>query len=165
MNFLIIRHNNRKIKLLFLLKKQVLRFTCLKVIIYLGSLLSLPSVFAQNSPSILKVIKQGSSVDSILAYPATKGKVFLSVKTYFSEYSLVKPALIVQFVFDKIDNKGNIQTTYKYTNNLIDFKVNTNIELVTNKPLLLHLDDDRRNPFRFTYQIIYRKDVLIVEPL
>jgi len=87
------------------------------------------------------------------------------VKTYFSEYSLSKPALTTQFIFDKIDTKGTVFSTYKYTNNLINFNITTNVELEVNKVLSLHLDDERRFPVRFSYKIIYKKGIVLVELL
>lgn len=163
MNFQLLARTCKNLILSF--KKEVLTINCLKVIVYVLVIMFLPPTFAQNSASVLKIIKQGSSVDSIFGYPASKGKVFLSVKTYYTEYSLSKPALVTQFIFDKIDSNQNVLITYQYLNNLIKLKVNTNIWLVINKPLSLHLDDDRRNPIRFVYQLVYRKEELVIELL
>jgi len=120
---------------------------------------------SQVSKQQIKVLQQGTTVDSIRVQPVKVGGLFLEVKSYFEEYSPQKPASVTQLYLQEINNKGELVVRYVYTHALLEFHVETTLTYPNASKQVFWLDQSRRAPLLIEVELLYQKQQLHVDLL
>ena len=120
---------------------------------------------SQGIKQQLKVLQQGTTIDSIQVQPVKVGGLFLEVKSYFEEYSPIKPACVTQLYLQEINKKGELVVRYVYTHALLEFHVETTLTYPNASKQVFGLDQSRRAPLLIEVGLLYQKQLLQVDLL
>ncbi|EHQ43003.1 Uncharacterised protein [Myroides odoratus] len=123
------------------------------------------SARSQETKQQLKVLQQGTTVDSIRVQAVKVGGLFLEVKSYFEEYSPIKPACVTQLYLQEINKKGELVVRYVYTHALLEFHVETTLTYPNASKQVFGLDQSRRAPLLIEVGLLYQKQLLQVDLL
>lgn len=122
-------------------------------------------VYAQRPKSQMKTLQQGTILDSIHTQHAKVGELFLEVKSYFEEYSAVKPGSMTQLYFQGLNKQGELMVRYVFTHALLDFHMETRLTYPNKGKQELWLDQSRRVPLFVLLNLYYKENVLEVDLL
>ena len=122
-------------------------------------------VYAQWPKSQIKTLQQGTTLDSIYVQQAKVGGLFLEVKSYFEEYSLMKPASTTQLYFQGLNKQGELMVRYVFIHALFDFHMETILTYPNKGKQELWLDQSRRAPLFVLLNLYYKENVLEVDLL
>lgn len=122
-------------------------------------------VYAQWPKSQIKTLQQGTTFDSIRTQHAKVGGLFLEVKSYFEEYSPVKPGSVTQLYFQGLNKEGELMVRYVFTHALLDFHMETRLTYPNKGKQELWLDQSRRVPLFVLLDLYYKENVLEVDLL
>lgn len=123
------------------------------------------STRSQETKQQLKVLQQGTTVDSIRVQAVKVGGLFLEVNSYFEEYSPIKPACVTQLYLQGISKKGELVVRYVYTHALLEFHVETTLTYPNASKQVFGLDQSRRAPLLIEVGLLYQKQLLQVDLL
>ncbi|WP_410878446.1 hypothetical protein [Myroides sp. DW712] len=122
-------------------------------------------VQAQRAKQQIKVLGQGTTLDSIHITDAKVGALFLEVKSYFEEYSSTQPASVIQLYFQERTKQGDLVVRYVYTHKLLDFHIQTTMTYPDKSKQVFAFDRSRRVPLEVALTLGYRQQQLEVDLL
>lgn len=144
----------------------VLRKNCdvLRFFIHVVAFFSFHGVVLGQIPKTqIKVLQQGTTLDSIRVTPAQKGELFMEVVSYFEEYSSTEPASRIQMYFQGQNKQGELEVRYVYTYAMLNFHLDTLLTYSNNSKQTFLFDQSRRAGLLVEVDLQYKPSKLEVK--